>query len=303
MTSACASVSATWAAVVTVVVGCAGAPDLTPPASSQGHETVGGGTAWIGWARITAPDADSEQLECVRQTGTSRVALSRSAEGRVGPTTVVSPPEAVSLPFEPETPLPGGHGNVGQVISRSDGYFVTVDQGEWGGGLFWVAQDTRHAERVGAAENDAIRWIAEVGFGTLAVSGLCHGDACASSSRIFLVEPAPSRGWQLKALAELAGCPAHVSVEPGAAAVLLGACGALYRVNAQGAASVARWNPVLLPQDVQTVTEGTVRVYYISFGAVVARFETDTAPMWFAPRACAHFVVGTDGRCTCTATP
>jgi len=301
-TSTCLLRFVIGAAVASFVGGCAGSPGTRPPAASSGPATGRMATAWRGWTAITAPEADSEQLECVRQVN-SAATLARGADGRVSPAPASAHSERVAarLPFEPEGPLPGGPSSVRQVVSRSDGYFAAIDEGEWGGGLFWVPQDTRRAQRVDAPGRDAIRWIAELGFGTVAVCGMCHGDACASKARIFLVERAPVQPWRLKPLAELTGCPASVTIEPGAAALLLGTCGVLYRITPQALEPVARWNRALLPRDVQVAIEQGARVYYVNFGTIVARFEAAAPPTWLAPQDCAHFALDASGRCSCTA--
>lgn len=171
------------------------------PSAGAADPTAMPRSAWVAWTPIAPPDTDGEQLECVRQTTGSRVTLSRSADGRVSRVTTRAARVATLLPFEPQIPLPGARRSVRQVLSRPDGYLVTVDQGEWGGGLFWVPQASRDAEPIGTLGNDAIRWIAELGFGTLAVSGLCHGDACALSSRVSLIHRvAASQRWQLDTL-------------------------------------------------------------------------------------------------------
>jgi len=207
------------------------------------------------------------------------------------------------LPFQPVAGFAGLEGSAKQVVVRDDGYWAVIDQGEFGGGLFWVPSTTRRAQRMDAPSGEPVRWLEELTFGTLALSGLCHGEACARRTDVFRLERTKGGAgpWQLLPLARLEGCPSSVTVEPNRDALLVSGCGALYRVTAHGAEPVGRWPKALIAQDVQVASVAGSPAYYVSFGGVVARFAGTAPPSWLAPQACSRFATAPDGRCTCGA--
>ncbi|WP_437285000.1 hypothetical protein [Sorangium sp. So ce406] len=229
--------------------------------------------------------------------------LRRDDVGRVLPVQVdtsgpVVDPLPVELPAELRSSVPAGAAR--RVIGVDDGWLVAVDKGEFGAGLFWVDKTGTRGRRVDAALDERIRWISRVPFGLIGVAGLCHGEACARRTTVYRIERDERGDWALTAHAEVAGCPAARAIDPGADAVLIGACGALYRVTKAGVDKVGEWSNLLIPRALDaSVTGDGHGDYYVSFGRLIARFPGSGEPDWFAPASCAGVQRGAGGECSC----
>jgi hypothetical protein len=189
------------------------------------------------------------------------------------------------------------------VVSTEDGVLLSLDQGEFGAGLYWVesahAHSGSHAVRIQPAA-EPIRWIARVSFGIVGVAGLCHGDACAARSAVYRIERSGD-GWRLSSLAEWTGCPASASVEPGGQALLIATCGGLKRVHEHGVESVGRWPRAWnLPVGEGSITRDADGRYFVSFGTRVVELQRGHEPVWLAPPDCVTIGTTPEGACRCS---
>jgi hypothetical protein len=191
-------------------------------------------------------------------------------------------PLPVELPAELRSSIPADAAR--RVIEVSDGWLVAIDHGEFGAGLYHVDKAGARGKRIDAALDEPIRWISRVALGLIGIAGLCHGDACARYTRVYRIDRDEQGGWALTPHAEVAGCPAARAIDPGAGAVLIGTCGALYRVTRAGVETVGQWSKLLIPRAFAASVAGDVDGdYYVSFGRLIARFSNGGRPDWFAP--------------------
>ncbi|WP_438014397.1 hypothetical protein WMF18_26235 [Sorangium sp. So ce315] len=187
-----------------------------------------------------------------------------------------------------------------RVVDVDDGWLVAFDKGEFGAGLFWVDKTGTRGRPIDMALDERIRWISRVSFGLIGVAGLCHGEACARHTKVYRIGRDEQGGWALTAHAAVAGCPAARVLNPGAEAVLIGTCGALYRVTEAGVDKVGQWSNLLIPRAFDTAVTGDAHGdYYVSFGRLIARFPGGGQPGWLAPASCASVQRGAGGECSC----
>ncbi len=206
---------------------------------------------------------------------------------------------------------PLASGTERRVIQVEGGWLVALQEGEMGGGLYWVEASTQKVERLDANLFHYIGWIGMTKFGVVGVAGLCHGGPGHLTS-VLEIFPGVEEGWLLRPLAVVKGCPGDVSVGAGGDSVVVAAGGgALERIDEkfrQGIPEVtqrevATYPDYLLPwQVIPTLGPGTSEeIYYVSFGQTLARFSKQGAE-WYSPATCASLVVGPDGKnCECVA--
>jgi len=207
------------------------------------------------------------------------------------------------LPFAPPPQLDmrAGSGGSRTAVQVENGWLVAVDRGEAGGGLYSVRAGTLEMQRLDENLADAIRWVGMSEFGILGIAGLCHGDACALRTTVYEISPSIEGGWQLRPRALLKGCPAAIGLDPAGMSLAIAAhCGALHRIEADGASNAAAWPTALSPiQVLVTRSAGSAEaVYLVSFGRVAARFRASQSE-WFAPLECASVVTEPNGLCRC----
>src|SRR5215216_4729797 len=80
VTAGCAGSAGTQPRSLPTAVSPAAREPQPPPSASPSLDG-----AWPNWSLIDAPAQDPQQLECVRQSGGTRWALSRDSAGRVTP--------------------------------------------------------------------------------------------------------------------------------------------------------------------------------------------------------------------------
>ncbi|MDC0745174.1 hypothetical protein [Polyangium mundeleinium] len=177
---------------------------------------------------------------------------------------------------------------------------IAIDKGEFGAGLFWIDKLGTRARRIDTALDERIRWISRVKFGVIGIAGLCHGEACARHTMVYRVERNEQGSWALAPHADLVGCPATHVVDHGTDAVLIGTCGALYRVTKAGAETVGQWSKLLIPRAFDASVTGDMHGdAYVSFGRLIARFSKKGKADWFAPTSCASVRLHPGGECSC----
>lgn len=261
-------------------------------------ETRSASAAWPGWQPLSAEQV-SEERACFGGSALDW-RLVTDAAGHVvpsaGPTPVAGWPPSFKPPESLRAEL--ARAERSRVVETKTGFFVLADAGEFGAKLFWVE---RSGERVAAiASPRGPSWIGKLSFGVLAIDGLCHGDACAARSRAFRLE-AVGGAWTLAPHAEWAGCSGSLGFEATRDAALVASCGALYRVTADGVATVARWALDLTPpvRGEGLVARDRSGAYVVSFGERVARFQPGQDVEWFAAPDCPRLRAMPGGSCAC----
>lgn len=186
-------------------------------------------------------------------------------------------------PLPPELAQPAVSGAERRVVEGTKAWLVALDVGEFGEGLYSIDKESRQAVRLDLQLPEAVRWIERLDFGVVGVAGLCHGEGCASATRVYRIDPSPT-GWTLAPLAELSGCPVSISASSGAPEALLLTCRVAYSIRSSGVTTAASWGgeftPVHFSDAARREAGGAL---YVSFGPLVARFRPG-ATEWFGPR-------------------
>lgn len=274
-----------------------------PATGAADGQGAGRGAPWPGWVAVPDPQTRPDDIECAGQLSAPMWGLRRDDGGRVLPVQVgkwapVVDPLPVELPAELRSSIPADAAR--RVIDVDDGWLVAVDKGEFGAGLFWVDKTGMRGRRIDSALDERIRWISRVTFGLIGVAGLCHGEACARHTKLYRIDRNERGDWALTPHADVVGCPAARVLDPGADAVLIGTCGALYRVTKAGVDTVGQWSNLLIPRAFEASVTGDAHGdYHVSFGRLIARFSGSGKPDWFAPTSCASVQRDAGGACSC----
>lgn len=181
-----------------------------------------------------------------------------------------------------------------RVVEVPGGALVALDAGEFGAGLYWLADTARQAVALDAHLLHRIRWIGRTRSTVLAVSGLCHGEACHERSRSIVYEVSRAeyaevagggQAWQIEPLHILRGCPEVISIDQGNDALLLATCHGLHRLNELANTRVATWPSFLSAIDAADVSGPDHNSYYVSFGQLIATFAPGREA-WFTTPQC-----------------
>lgn len=181
-----------------------------------------------------------------------------------------------------------------RVLDVAGGALVAIDQGEFGAGLYHVPTDADHAEALDAHLSHRIHWIGQANGRIYGVSGLCHGEGCARHQRsvVFEVRLDPigagddmRQGWRLDPIAVLPGCPEQVAIDGAEHAVLIATCHGLFRVDDLTPTTLVTWPSWLAAVDIAEVRGVDAPIYFVSFGALLGRFDAGRAS-WFSVPEC-----------------
>jgi hypothetical protein len=189
----------------------------------------------------------------------------------------------------PELAIPFGDR---RVIEIEGGVLVAIDQGEFGAGLYHLADGAAQAEALDSHLSDRIHWIGQTRDRIFGVSGLCHGVACDTHKRsvVFEVrlEPAGSgddmrQAWRIDPIAVLPGCPDAISIDGAERALLIATCHGLFRVDDLAATTVATWPTWLGATDVAEGRGVDAPIFFVSFGTLIGRFSAGRSNWYSAP--------------------
>jgi hypothetical protein len=181
-----------------------------------------------------------------------------------------------------------------RVIQMPGGALVALDNGEFGAGLYWLGDSAKEAVALDAHLLHRIRWIGKTRTTVVAVSGLCHGEACHERSRSIVYEVSRAeyaetagggQAWRVEPLHVVRGCPEVITIDQANDALLLATCHGLHRLDELGNTLVASWPSFLSAIDVADVTGPEHRSYYVSFGQLIASFAPDREA-WFTTPQC-----------------
>lgn len=263
---------------------------------------------WPGIVRLTEPAAPAD---CSHAAQEPALSWQLSASGVAQPVRVrttywaeTARTAAVTrLPFASPAELELKSGTVRTVVAVDGGWLVAMDRGEFDGtGLYWVSALTSSAQRVDTSLLFPVHWVAKTSFGVLALSGLCHGDACAATTTVYEVTRIDeSSEWKLLPRTVFQGCAAAIAEGVGGLSILVASgCGGLHQVDEKGAQRIASWPEHLWPREVKSSvgTGGSGTDYYVSFGNVVSH-HSGSAVDWFALSDCASFTQGPGAQCVC----
>jgi hypothetical protein len=292
----------TKAAIGCVLIGllgsCAPAAEPTSPGSASGPAAPRE-ASWPGWVAV---ELDHRVIEACSGHYPTYWALTDDGAGRVVPRASSAqprPPRWDALPaaaVPPEVAQAVVSGARRRVIEDEKGWLVAMDAGEFGGGLFTLDKGASTAKSLDAELPERIRWIERFDFGAVGVSGLCHGEGCATASYVYSIERAAS-GWSVSQLAELKGCPSKILGTPGGSEALLLTCRALHRITASGVAAVAQWQEGLYPVAWEgAAMRDSTGAIFVSFSELIGKFAHEAAPTWFARKSCLQSDVVTDVR-------
>lgn len=182
-----------------------------------------------------------------------------------------------------------------RVVDAPGGSLVAIDNGEFGGGLYWLGEQSERAEALDARLEEPVRWIGETRGRIFGVSGLCHGEACHAATRSIVFDirvdelddgPDRAHAWRLKPLAILRGCPSAIGIGQADGGLLVATCHGLHRLDELASALVATWPTFLSPIDIAQVSGPDHALYNVSFGSLVARFGGGHEA-WFSTQECA----------------
>jgi hypothetical protein len=158
---------AAWIALA-VLSGCVATPIRgdAPPASRRADEV----SVWSNLVRLPGPPA----AEGYGQDGTNPwFVWVQRGDQIVARSARENPTQVDSLPFEAPIELAvRARGTRRSVVSQPNGWLVAMDDGEFGGGLYWVEAGTLRLRRLDSNLVDPIRWIGARGNRIVGVSGL-----------------------------------------------------------------------------------------------------------------------------------
>jgi hypothetical protein len=194
-------------------------------------------------------------------------------------------PRPPVVPAEVQEALPRlqAHGGV-QIERVSDGWVVGESAGEFGGGLWYVADGTTQAQEL-AHEN--VRGLVEVSGKLFALLGYVHRGE--SSGRVVHVESRSRSGWQIEDIADLGAFPGayqasgdslYVVTEDGAFRIL--GSGAVEHLVETSFESLGPVSMAVLPT--KEIVLGT-KLFIVRLKPTEAGYVEE----WYIPSQCADY--------------
>lgn len=275
-----------------------------PATGAQGARPVRA-APWPGWS-AAGERVRSQAMECTWDVSMPVWTLRRDSSGTLVPerlTTIdeESPPpsEAVlsKLPENVRRPQPGRRW---RTITSDTGSLVALNDGEFGGGLFFVHRDGAEGRRLDAHLPEPIRWIGKTASDTVAVAGLCHGEGCTRKTHVYHLVPTQA-DWELRLAATLNGCPQSIQDGATEPEVLIATCGELHSVSTSGVRLLSTWDKALHAGSWRGAAARDANGNaYVSFGRVIGEFRQGAPAEWFVPSACLQPGAAESADCKCT---
>lgn len=171
-------------------------PRLRPTRKAPGERrTTRTRGPWPGWAAADER-VKPHAMECSWNVSMPVWALRTDGSGSVVPERLPSvydqsppPPEAI-LSKLPKEVRRSQVGRRWQTIETDTSWLVTLNDGEFGAGLFAVHREAKEARRLDAQLPEPIRWVGKTASGIVAIAGLCHGEGCSRNTYVYHLVPA-----------------------------------------------------------------------------------------------------------------
>jgi hypothetical protein len=202
------------------------------------------------------------------------------------------PRVVAALPSSDEPPELAVSVGERRVIEVAGGVLVAIDQGEFGAGLYHLAEGAARPEALDSHLSDRIHWIGQTRDRIFGVSGLCHGVACDNHKRSVVFEVRLEfagsgddmrQAWRIDPIAVLPGCPNAISIDAAERAVLVATCHGLFRVDDLAATTIATWPTWLDAMNVAEVRGVGAPIFFVSFGSLIGRFSAGQSNWYSAP--------------------
>ena len=182
------------------------------------------------------------------------------------------------------------------VIKVRDGRLVGEDNGEWGGGLWWISKDGRSRKRL---SDENVHGFVKTSAGVLVIVGLSH--LRLNYGEVLQYVDGPGRKKRVKAFADLGFAPRAFLLESPESVMVLTRDG-FVRVHTSGRLEIVfrRVYGLLYPNSFTLSPNGVIHVGMRHFITRLTPSEGTYKEEWFVPANCAQFVKQ-EYDCVCSA--
>ncbi len=244
-----------------------------------------------GWTPYPTPKSGSETLRCANYSirREERVSVSNGAlEIAIIP---LERGGAQSQVFKKQELPPGirrvkGMVGLQRTLKVQNGWLLGFDGGEFGGGLWFAADDG--AARMLTGEN--VHGFVETPQGILVLAGLAH--MTLDSGKVFIVPYSVKSPPDLKILAELDGAPQAFTKVSDDVTLVVTTQG-VSRISSSGAIEPLLHRDLgqLYPNSIATTPDGTIYIGMRLFVVRLAPRTEEYLEQWLVPDSCTHFQV------------
>jgi hypothetical protein len=239
----------------------------------------------VGWKVFPTPTENSETMLCANYAQPEQVSLSGAGALQI----LQLPRHAMPIPpveLPPHTIKQPGMAGYESMLKTQNGWLLGFDQGEWGGGLWFV--DTNGIATQLHKSN--VQGLVETSRGVMIFSGLAHMTLDGGE---VLIAPYPiAADTTLHPLAPLDGAPqAFTKLSPDEALVVT--THGISRIASSGAHETLTHSSfaILYPNSIVSTPEGTI---YVGMRLFVVRLVPASTPgeyteQWLVPDGCEQF--------------